>query len=780
MRVMLRIVPIAVVVVLLQLAGQARAAFPGRNGLLAVEPRVGNMIVLVAADGSGERRVCANGCTAAPSRPRWSPDGRAFVFSGPRIEIVYPDGSCMNCRFGAAANPAFAPGGAVVSFLQRGRVAIDGIDGVRQTSPPPGAASDAVWSGGGLLAIVRAGAIWAGRPNHLQRIGSGTQPSWSPDGSQIAVSEGGWVVVLRVNDHRAVRVVKGSAPAFSPDGRFIAFIAPNHRLMVIGTQGRRPQAKAVGSIKGMSVDWQPLPRGPNPGCPIPPGATTLASSNAALVIGDGSQPPLDFSSAPPLAYMGCLRADGRQRLLEQIVGNSVDSAYTVDSAVLAPPYTALTKDWQDEHYGGQSSTVEVYDLRTGALQKNLGGESLVECADYGDGPCYENAGIDSVLLGSDGVSAVHTQEVVPQGTFSTPIDSISCPTTALCAAVDDAGHVLTSTNPTGGASAWTATATAVTVLGGAITCPSASVCVAAGGGIFTSTDPTGGAAAWTGFTLPGANSYAKAVSCPSATLCVATGNGGVAASTNPTGGAGAWSNSQIDPSQSLNAVFCSGVSQCFVSNGSEVWMSTHPAGGAGAWKVNQTTPPFTAGSCPATNLCVVVAPTAPGAGGTYDAIYTTTNPTAGPWTKTLLAAPTSLSSVACPSKSLCLVGAGGSLEISTDPAAGVWTRGPIGLNSISCPSTSLCVAVDGTGHVITSTNPTGGPSAWTPALVDGDPCSDTTSCSMEQILASAGHGVTTVDSSKLPGDGPFLTGLTLTGDNLSWSHDGSPRSVTLR
>ena len=108
-----------------------------------------------------------------------------------------------------------------------------------------------------------------------------------------------------------------------------------------------------------------------------------------------------------------------------------------------------------------------------------------------------------------------------------------------------------------------------------------------------------------------------------------------------------------------------------------------------------------------------------------------------------------------------------------------WETAPIGLNSISCPSTSLCVAVDGTGHVITSTNPTGGPSAWKPALVDGDPCNDTTSCSMEQILASAGRGVETVDSSKLPGDGPFLTGLTLNGDVLSWSHDGTPKNVML-
>ena len=760
------------------LPSAALAAFPGANGVLAVQPRSGGGIVLVSANGGGAHRICTvRRVCGIPRRPRWSADGRALVFAGPRIQIVYPDGSCMNCKFGGAPNPAFVPGGAVISFVQSGRIALDAIDGIRQKAPPAGAASDAVWSGGGLLAVVRSGVIWAGRPGQLQRIGSGTEPAWAPDGSEIAVSQGGWVVDLRLGDHRARRVVRGSAPAFSPDGRFIAFVAPDHRLMIIATQGRSSLPKAVGSIKAASVDWQPLPRGPNPGCPIPPGATTLASSNAALVIGDGSQPPLDFSNAPPLAYMGCLRADGRQRLLEQIVGNSVDSAYTVDSAVLAPPYTALTKDWQDEHYGGQSSTVEVYDLRTGALQKKLGGQSFVECAEDGEGPCYNDAGIDSVVLGSDGVSAVHTQAVVSPGTFSTPIDSISCPTSTQCAAVDGlGGHVLTSVNPPGGASTWTTAAVgSPTVLGpAAIACPAASLCVAAGGEILTSTNPTGGTAAWTATNLPGPNSYFYAVSCPSTTLCVATGNdGGVAASTNPAGGAGAWSITPIHPGFALGGAFCSALPQCFVNDGTKDWVSTQPSGGAGAWKVSQGTPLFTAGSCPATNLCVTVA------GNT---ISSTTNPAAGPWTKNTVTE--TIDSVACPSVSLCVaVGSGGTLEISTNPASGVWTSATIDdgrdLDSISCPSTSLCVAVDATGHAVTSTNPTGGPSAWTPALIDGDPCNDTTSCSTEQILASAGDGVKTIDSSNLPGDGPFLTGLTLTGDVLSWSHDGTPRSATL-
>ena len=97
----------------------------------------------------------------------------------------------------------------------------------------------------------------------------------------------------------------------------------------------------------------------------------------------------------------------------------------------------------------------------------------------------------------------------------------------------------------------------------------------------------------------------------------------------------------------------------------------------------------------------------------------------------------------------------------------------------ACASVIRDSVVSQTGHVVTSTDPTGGPSTWTPALIDGDPCNETTPCSVEEIQASDGHGVQTVDRSHYSGSGPFLTGLTLKGDVLSWSHNGNPRSIGL-
>ena len=65
------------------------------------------------------------------------------------------------------------------------------------------------------------------------------------------------------------------------------------------------------------------------------------------------------------------------------------------------------------------------------------------------------------------------------------------------------------------------------------------------------------------------------------------------------------------------------------------------------------------------------------------------------------------------------------------------------------------------------------------ALIDGDPCNETTPCSVEEIQASDGHGLRTVDSSHYSGSGTFLTELTLTGDALSWSHNGTPQTIGL-
>jgi WD40-like Beta Propeller Repeat len=744
----------------------ALATFPGADGLLAVQPASGRGIVLVGANGRGAHRICtARARCGTPGRPRWSPDGRSLVFAGPAIKIVYTDGSCLDCQFGAAPNPAFEASGTVISFIKRSGVKVDGIDTLRKHAPGILGASDAVWSADREVAVVRNGALWAGRPGKLHRIAVGTEPSWSPHGDRIAAVQHGWVVIVRVRDHRVQRLARGRAPAFSPDGRWIAFVAPNHRLMVMSARGGRP--RRVGRIRAASVDWQPRPRGHTRGCVPPPGYEAIASTPAAVVTRYGpAAPPIGATRFPPLAYMGCLRADGRERLLEHFSHNSPDGAAWIGSVPLAPPYAALIKDTDDEHYGGSTTTVQVFDLRTGQQRKDLGGESAL-CA----GPICTR--LAEVVLGRDGVSAARTWGVAPLGSLSTPFHTDACaPGSTVCLAEDDAGVLFTSNDSAAGAGSWSPGGiTSPPVALWSVTCPARSLCVGADGDVYTSSDPAGGASTWQTTKLNGASSSGGDINCPTTTLCVLTRvDGTIATSTNPTGGTAAWTVSQIDSLHPLTGIVCSAEPRCFMTDSAgTVFTSGNPTGGPGAWTKSSATPAFTSGTCPTSSLCVTV-----GTAG----IATTVAPDSAVWRRQPI--PDDLVSVSCPSSSLCVaVGAQGALYVSIDPASGMWSHATIdyglSLTSVSCASVSLCVATDANGHVVSSTAPDGGPSAWTPTLLEGDPCTDGHSCSIESIEVFNA----TVDSSRLPGSGPFLTGLTLNGDTLSWSHDGSPRSEQL-
>ena len=78
-----------------------------------------------------------------------------------------------------------------------------------------------------------------------------------------------------------------------------------------------------------------------------------------------------------LRHMGCLRADGREWLLERFSDNNVNSGNWVGPVLLAAPYAALVLDWNDEHYDtGQTGTVQVFDLRSGRLTK-LGAKAVL-------------------------------------------------------------------------------------------------------------------------------------------------------------------------------------------------------------------------------------------------------------------------------------------------------------------------------------------------------------------------------------------------------------------
>lgn len=290
-----------------------------------------------------------------------------------------------------------------------------------------------------------------------------------------------------------------------------------------------------------------------------------------------------------------------------------------------------------------------------------------------------------------------------------PLNAVSCVSRSLCLVVGSYGRTAYSSNPAGGAGAWsTGFVPSGSDSGGpdapppppgfplpppfrphlkSVACPSASLCLAvsSNGDIFTTTSPLGGNGAWVRTDIDGDEyeTHLEGVSCPSVTFCVAVSggkkqrfnprtSGKVLTSSNPTGGAAAWKVTQLDTDYDLRGVSCSSPSLCVaVGQFGEILVSTDPAGGPSAWR--------DAGE--------------PGGPGHLQAVTCVPG--------------------------LCIAGnAGGNLLANTDPASApsAWSErnggGTVPITGISCISASQCVAVDNNGNAIVSNNPTGARSDW--------------------------------------------------------------------
>jgi len=287
------------------------------------------------------------------------------------------------------------------------------------------------------------------------------------------------------------------------------------------------------------------------------------------------------------------------------------------------------------------------------------------------------------------------------------VSRVSCPSNGLCVGVDESGNVVTSSNPTGGATAWTVINVDGSNYIGGVSCTT-GLCVAVDnfGNVVTSTNPTGGATAWTVTHVDGSN-FLDGVSCPSAGLCVAVDqSGNVVTSTNPTGGASAWTVTNLGGF--LEGVSCPISALCVAVNGTgNVLTSTNPTGGATAWAVTSVdgSNSMDGVSCPSSGLCVTV--------DQSGNVVTSSNPTGGAtaWTVAHVDGSNAIFSVSCLSSGgLCVAGdIVGNVVTSTNPIGGAaaWTvanvDGSTYMEGVSCPSINICVVVDGGGNVVTGT-----------------------------------------------------------------------------
>ena len=433
-----------------------------------------------------------------------------------------------------------------------------------------------------------------------------------------------------------------------------------------------------------------------------------------------------------------------------------------------------------------------YNLRTRKGNKVFD----VDCLAYTFGSFYAASHLGLLSVNSRGFAAwrMTGNLLGPPGEIATPLSHVSCPAVSLCVADDDPGNILTATQPTGGRGAWTFTKPGASINDGPISCVSTDFCVIAGGGVsLSSMNPTGGASAWTVSPMPAGG--VDGLSCASSSLCVAVGGDRILTSTDPTRATDAWTQTTLPGAQALGDVSCASNSMCVAtdSQAGKIFVSTNPTGGASAWEtVLTSTGSNPAGvSCPSITLCVVFATYTSG-GAAYTAVYSSADPSGGAsaWKKIILPGFVSTfgSGVSCAPGPLCVaVDEFGGMAISTNPtgAASAWQRtgfefGTEGLDfrGVSCPSASLCVATTAWGRFAISTTPAA-PASWRyHELVDAPECAFTTPCVTQQVYAYDSHGTRLLDSTP-PGSATALDNLKLTGDLLTWTHNGMPRQAQL-
>jgi hypothetical protein len=739
-------------------SGSAQAAFPGHNGLLAVQPLGGNGIILISPHGTHRQVICTDTvlCGRATA-PRFSPDGRDIVFAdgkSHRPAIVAADGTCMWCLLGTpltsltGSAPAFTPDGRSVTLTTNRALWQSALVPGQPRKLLAAKVSGAIWSATGELAYTRAGAIWlVVRGGTATRVAAGGSPAFAPGGQRLAFTRDGAIWVVKLPHGTPRRLAHGKAPAFSPDGRRVAFIGRGGRVYIVPQRGGHPVL--VRGAKGRALDWQPLPTRRSATCATPAGETVIARTAQVVVTHDAATP-----SAP---WYGCLLATGTRRALVSVpvVGGS---STALDALELAGRFAIVSTSGPAAN-GACRNTVARVDLA--GLK---GSQSLYTHA------CDANLqGIDFLGLDASGFATWRARERVAS---AQALVAVSCPSSSLCVAVDRKGNAASSSNPAAVAPAWSLAK--VTFGFGELTCPSTSLCVGTNGGtVVTSTGP--GSGSWSApVTVDTAG--ITSISCRP-TFCVGIDDAGnTVSSTAPTGPSTAWTTAPMStPGFLPTSISCPNINLCVaVGPGGQAAYSNDPTATLPTWTAYLAEPaPATllGVDCPSAGFCLAT-------DSAGNVLKTATPTLAGSWTHTAIPGATRpLYQPVCDATvTLCAArDTAGNVVTSTNPTTATpsWAVSHVGnpLTGLACPAASLCVATDAVGTTYSSTAPTSG-KAWTATPVDVPSCLP---CIAEQLYVQDDRGRQAIDTA-LPGSGAVIGGVSLSGNAhaVTWTHDGIP------
>jgi hypothetical protein len=327
------------------------------------------------------------------------------------------------------------------------------------------------------------------------------------------------------------------------------------------------------------------------------------------------------------------------------------------------------------------------------------------------------------------------------------LSSAACPGESLCLAGDNAGRILSTTNPTALGPKWRATT--LPGAGGVVglECPATSLCVAAGQNhrAAVSHNPAAATPDWV-FTPAGPPFNPRDLSCPTVDRCVAVDSNNSAA--------------VLDDVSKIGTI----------DDPAPVWRSAKQVDGASG---------LSALSCPTATHCSAV--------DSAGSVLTTTDVTAGDpvWDKaTPPLGGLLLADVSCPSVGLCVVvdGFGGNLAWSTNPfaAAPVW-NGPVNQvgHPIACSSTTFCVA--GFGWFVRTSTAPGTWSGPVPVMsrlsnITAVACAGDRLCLLGNGLGDVAFGVAVPQNRTVPTvTGKAAVGSTLTAARGTWT--GTPTTT---